>query len=156
MPSDWQASDSIGTSKKLQPRVQLAIFKPDHDVTAALERTGVEYCGGPDFIDRRGFVDMPRDADLGLDLLDKAARRRAAYRRPVHQPVALGLMGRRMTDHHQRPPPFDLAIAAAQRVVDLVLGKFSWGVKGRDVGAAAAEQRDPVHHYAAPVQRDAL
>src|ERR1700726_4098974 len=124
MPIDWQASESAGTSKELQPRVELAVLKTDHDITAALEGTRIEYGGGSDFVHSGGFMNMSRDADLGLDFFDKAARRRAAHRRPVHQPVAFGLKGGRMADHHQRPLILDLEVAAPQRVVNLALGKL--------------------------------
>src|SRR5579863_7850868 len=153
MPIDWEASESAGTLKELQARVELAVLKADDDITAALERARIEYAGGTYFVDRGGFMNMSRDANLGFDFLDKAARRRASHRRPVHQPVAFGLVGRRMADHHQRPLVLNFEVAAPQRVVDLVLGKLHGGVKGRDIGTAAAEQSDAVDHHPTPVQR---
>src|SRR5580704_16534652 len=101
MPIDWAASESAGTLKALQARVELAALEADHDITAALESTRIDYGGGAYCVDRGGFMNMARDANLGFDFLDKAARRRASHRRSVHQPVAFGLVGRRMADHHQ-------------------------------------------------------
>src|SRR4029077_3250669 len=97
------ARDSRGTSKKFEPRVETSALGAHNYIAAAFERAGVENFRRPDFIDTGRLVNMPRDADLRLHFFDKPARRRTADRFAAHDSIALGVVGRRVTDHQQRP-----------------------------------------------------
>src|SRR5208337_2616186 len=78
--SDWSACESVGTSKKLQARIEFAPLDAHHDISAALEGAGVEDFGRADRVDPHGLVNMAGDAHFGPDFLDEPARRRAADR----------------------------------------------------------------------------
>src|SRR5580698_5373736 len=156
MPSDWTARDSGGTSKKLQSGVELAAGRSHYDIAAVLERTRVDDRGRPNRIDAGRFMDMPGDAQVGLELLDKTARCCASDCAPAGDPITASLERRRMANHQQRTKIANLAIAAHERLVDLVLGEFGRGLERRDIGSAAAEDGDAVNHRSAPVQSHSL
>src|SRR6266481_4779734 len=96
---------------------------------------------------------MSRDADFGLHFFDKLARCAAADRLTAHYPIALGVVGRRMTDHQQRPDLADGFVAGTKRRVDFVFAYFERRAERRDIRTAASEDSDPVFHEALAVQR---
>src|SRR5579872_3715978 len=71
--TDWSARDNVGTSKKFEPRVQplAPVNRPYNYIAAALERARVENLRRTNPIDAGRFVDMARDANIGLHFFDK-------------------------------------------------------------------------------------
>src|SRR5277367_5658976 len=137
--SDWSTRDIVGTSKKFEPRVQPigAVNRAYNYIAAALERARVENLCGTDPIDAGGFVDVSRNAHVGLHLFDKLARGGAADRLAAHDSIAFGIIRRRMTDHQKRPHVAHEVVASAQRRVDFVLGELGRRTERRDVRPAA-------------------
>src|SRR6202035_2747655 len=136
--------ESVGTSKKLQLRVERLPGALHDDIATALKGARVENPRGPYRIDAGRLVNMARDADLGFDLLDEAARRGAADRLAAQDPVATRPERRGMADHQQRATAAHLLVTCHQRCVNLFLAKLGRSVEGCDVGAAASENRDSV------------
>src|SRR5258708_5232128 len=103
---------------------------------------------------------MPRDADLGLNFLDKPARRRAADRAAAgaaaNDSMALGIVGGLGTDQRTRPPLVDVLAAGARGVVDFVLARSHRRPNGCNIRTAASEDSDPLNHKALAMQRDSL
>src|ERR1700730_8751161 len=97
---------------------------------------------------------MPRDTNLGLHFLDKLARRGAADRLAAYYSIALRVVGRRVTDHQQRPHVADGLVAGAKRRVDFVFAEFDRRAERRDIRTAASEDSDSAYHEALAVQRD--
>src|ERR1700720_2875317 len=71
MRTDWSTREIIGTSKKFEPRVQpiAAVYRAHNYIPATLKWTRVENLRRTDPIDAGGFVDVPRDANVGLHLI---------------------------------------------------------------------------------------
>src|SRR6266481_970875 len=69
--TDWPTREIAGTSKKFEPRVKplAAVNRAHNYIAAALERARVENLRRADLIDAGRFVDVPRDANVGLHLL---------------------------------------------------------------------------------------
>src|SRR5579862_8339870 len=99
MRADWSIREIIGTSKKFEPRVQPrgAVNRAHNYIAAALEWTRVENLRWTDPINAGGFVDMPRNANVGLHFFDKPARGGAPDRLAAHDSIAFGIERRRMT-----------------------------------------------------------
>src|SRR5437899_1798282 len=100
--SDCAARESAGTSKKFQTGFEARPVADNHYIATTLERPGVQNRRGANLVDAGGFMDMARDADVGLHLLDKAACRRATDRLAADNTIALRRERRRMTHHQER------------------------------------------------------
>src|ERR1700722_13545853 len=126
MRRDWSTRDIAGTSKKFEPRAQPipAVNRAYNYIAATLERARVENLRGTDPIDAGGFVDVPRDANVGLHLFDELARGGAADRLAAHDSIAFRVERRWVTDHEERTHVAHEVVAGAQRRVDFVLGAF--------------------------------
>src|SRR5277367_2910243 len=148
----------VGTSKKFEPRVKpIAAVNRAYDyVAAALERARVENLRRTDSIDAGRFVDVPRDAYVGLHLFDEPARGGATDRLPAADSIAFGVERRRMTDHEQRTHVAHKVVTSAQRRVDFVLAEFERCAERRNVRPAASEDPDPVLHQTLAMQRDSI
>src|SRR5581483_7386426 len=98
-------------------------------------------------------MDMPRNADVRLRLLDKPARRRAPNRLSRHDPIASRLERRRVTHHHQRSNLANLLIPLPQDRVDLILGELSRRVEGSDIRASTPENPHSIDHHPPSMKR---
>src|SRR5580692_9829833 len=156
--SDWSTRDIVGTSKKFEPRVQplAAVNRAHNYITAALERARVEYLRRTNPIDAGGFVDVARNANVGLHFFDELARGGAADRLAAHDSIAFGVERRWMTDHQERPHVAHEVVAGAQRRVDFVLGELGGRTERRDVRPAASEDADSARHPTLAMQRDSI
>src|ERR1700726_1660327 len=97
---------------------------------------------------------MARDANVGFELFDETARRRAAHRSAADDTTALRLEWRRMADHQEWAAVTHLGVAAHQHFIDFVLGEFVWRPERRDIRSPAAENSNTVDHDALAMQRD--
>src|SRR5437879_5074045 len=97
---------------------------------------------------------MARDTNVGLHLLDKAARGRTADGLAADNPIALRRERRRMTDHKEGALITNRSVAGSQRGIDLVLGELARRMERREIRTAAAHDRDPIDDQALAVQRD--
>ena len=115
----------------------------NHYIAAALERACVENLRPTDPIDAGGFVDVPRDANVGLHFLDKLTCGGAADRLAAHDSIAFRVERRWMTDHEERTHVAHEVVTGAQRRVDLVLGELERRAERRDIRPAASKNADP-------------